>query len=268
MRAITLLSVLLLVVFVGCGEEAVMPDPVDNVSVGEVHNETLALIQSYKVQGLGREEAAHRAVNELAVKYGVESFSRDQVEEYLNLGAELATKSPYEIAEMFLTGEELEWFKECMDECNFETFEQDVETFVAKKPYPHATARCFTLSIGTESPKGDVSGMLDIMKASATFWKEHHSDEYEEMVSAPEYCGHVGSKGYERCIQDPSGGGSTSGRGWKKVIRFLTNVAVDGLSGLAAGAGSTPLGPGGQFFVAGMVGGLCSAGADNLLFGE
>lgn len=91
---------------------------------------------------------------------------------------------------------------------------------------------------GMPSKGGMLSNLLDVALSSAEFWGNYrekdiptYQNQYVPMTKS-----------------------------WRSVLRFVVAVAVDGTSGaIASGGGAV---------ASGVIGGLCSHGADDLLFGD
>ncbi len=223
-------------------------------SIGEVHNEFLELCDRYDDK-LHPIDAALRASNELCAKYGEQPYTREQIEQFISEGEQKVEMTTEEMARLVLGGEELDWFLEFIDNATPETVERDLKVFKKRGPMPYVAADRGSspgpFAQGAERIQREPTVLEDVVEvvvASSQHWHQKRKD-YEMACVDPNIGEHGGGGG------DPQSSGTPW---WKRVIRFATVVAADGVcGGLASGSG--PVG-------AGIVGGLGSYGADHLIF--
>lgn len=242
MKSHAFLALALALVFsmVACDQNANSPvsPPSDDhsVTIGEVHTEILSAIYAdldpVKDQTLARqsrEEMLVSSVNRISDKYGLDRLTPEEIFSYVEMGRQMAQQDPVLLIANALSPEEVLWW---------ERFSWEATVQDAGKVYNQHVQL-----YGAPEPGSMLAQITDVALSSAKFWDDYRGD--EEPIYRNPYIP------------------TELKRGWKKnLLRFAVAVVVDGVSGGLAGAG------GGGVVGAGIVGGLASHGADDILFGE
>ncbi len=244
-------------------------------SLGDLHNEFLARVHQKRLTDDDPIDSATNAANEIASLYGAELLTREEVEQALGWGSEMALKDPLDLIRTYLHPEEFAWFMEMSEEVfaeegSIEEVEQRIADFKQKRPVPCGVApvtgaseiSSYLKRYPDQGPAGEeikrLDGLTEVMIASSKYWSSYRPD-YKQKLKLAVQRHAINYVNGEYIAGEIAEGEENT---WvKRVFRFLCFVAVDSV----AGAMSAPCGgPAG----AGIVGGLASLGADCLLFPE
>ncbi len=226
-----------MVFLLGCETTEVVSPQIEMVSgeIGTYHNEYLDNVFQKLDSEIGRltagekEEVLFQEANKIAEKYGVKPLTREEINNALALGRKYSMMDPDSLAKSILPVEQYEWWLE-----------------FASRATPMDASRVY-LEVCQEKGRPEkgtlLEDMLNISIHSAQFWRVRHEHDEPEVYNP-----------YARPIL----------KGWKEnLLRFTVVVATDAITGAIAGAGT-----GGNPVAAGVVGGLCSYAADDILFGD
>ncbi|MDZ7798755.1 MAG: hypothetical protein U5L76_04030 [Patescibacteria group bacterium] len=241
MKHLSLVFVIFSLFFLfGCeGENVISPEAdVTNRGIGEIHNEFLTNVYNeldenssnlMKTTALEEEEILYQEAKKITDKYNQDPLTREQVREALERGRNMAKQDPIELVKSILSPEEYKWWDRFSNEATAVNLDLIYKNMCAK--------------YGAPKPGTILYSLCDISIHSAEFWLTRHSAEEIPNIK-------IDSRNLLR--------------GWgKRLLRFTVTVVVDGASGAAAGSGT-----GGNLIVAGVVGGLCSHAADDIIFGD